>query len=132
MRAMLRWRRQQRATRNFASGKQMLFFGARTQEELPFFGRLHKLPKDFLDVNLAFSRVPGQPKRYVQDLMRTRAADLAQLLADPDSYFYVCGLKSIEEGVILTLRDIAEAAGLRWETLGATLTRDGRLHLETY
>jgi benzoyl-CoA 2,3-epoxidase subunit A len=132
MRAMLRWRNHLRTTRNFASGKLMLFFGARTKEDLPFFGRLHKLPKDFVDVHLAFSRTPGQPKRYVQDLMRARAADLTLLLADGDSYFYVCGLKAMEEGVVLALRDIAEDAGLSWGTLGAALKRDGRLHLETY
>jgi benzoyl-CoA 2,3-dioxygenase component A len=132
MRAMIRWRNHLRTTQNFAGGKLMLFFGARTKEELPFFGRLHNLPKDFMDVNLAFSRTPGQPKRYVQDLMRARAADLATLLADADSYFYVCGLKSMEEGVVLALRDIAEEAGLNWATVSAALKRDGRLHLETY
>jgi benzoyl-CoA 2,3-dioxygenase component A len=132
MRAMIRWRHHQRTTQNFASGKLMLFFGARTKEELPFFGRLHKLPKDFMDVNLAFSRTPGQPKRYVQDLMRERAAELAALLADEDSYFYVCGLKAMEEGVVLALQEIAEGAGLDWKSLGTALKRDGRLHLETY
>jgi benzoyl-CoA 2,3-epoxidase subunit A len=132
MRAMIRWRHHQRTTQNFASGKLMLFFGARTKEELPFFGRLHNLPKDFMDVNLAFSRTPGQPKRYVQDLMRARAAELAALLADADSYFYVCGLKAMEDGVVLALQDIAEGAGLNWQTVGAALKREGRLHLETY
>ena len=133
MRAMLLRRHRQRTTaQNFTSGKLMLFFGARTPEELPFFGRLHKLPKDFVDVNLAFSRIPGRPKQYVQDLMRDRAADLAALLADVNSHFFVCGLKSMEEGVVLALRDIAEEAGLRWETIGAALKREGRLHLETY
>ncbi|MDH5247153.1 MAG: benzoyl-CoA 2,3-epoxidase subunit BoxA [Betaproteobacteria bacterium] len=132
MRGMLRWRHYLRTTQNFASGKMMLFFGARSKEDLPFFGRLHKLPKDFMDVHLAFSRTPGQPKRYVQDLMRERAADLAALLADEDSYFYVCGLKAMEEGVVLALRDIAEEAGLNWSTLAAALKRNGRLHLETY
>jgi benzoyl-CoA 2,3-epoxidase subunit A len=132
MRAMIRWRNHLRTTQNFASGKLMLFFGARTSEELPFFGKLHKLPKDFMDVNLAFSRTPGQPKRYVQDLMRARAADVATLLADADSYFYVCGLKAMEEGVVLALKEISEGAGLNWSTLAAALKRDGRLHLETY
>ena len=132
MRAMIRWRNNLRTTQNFASGKLMLFFGARTQEELPFFGRLHNVPKDFMDVNLAFSRTPGQPKRYVQDLMRERSADLAKLLADEDSYFYVCGLKAMEEGVVLALQEIAEGAGLNWANLAAALKRDGRLHLETY
>jgi len=64
--------------------------------------------------------------------MRERAADLAPLLADGNSYFYVCGLKSMEEGVVLALHDIATSAGLNWETVGTSLKRDGRLHLETY
>ena len=132
MRAMTEWRRRLRNSGKFESGKLMLFFGARTPQELPYFGPLQKLPKDFIDLNLAFSRVPGQPKRYVQDLMRERAADLAPLLADPNAYFYVCGLKSMEEGVVMTLRDVATAAGLDWEGVGAALRRDGRLHLETY
>jgi benzoyl-CoA 2,3-dioxygenase component A len=132
MRAMTEWRRRLRSSGKFESGKLMLFFGARTQEELPYFGPLQNLPKDFIDINLAFSRTPGQPKRYVQDVMRERAADLAHLLADPDSHFYVCGLKAMEEGVVLALRDIASGAGLDWETVAGALKREGRLHLETY
>jgi benzoyl-CoA 2,3-dioxygenase component A len=132
MRAMTEWRRRLRASGKFEGGKLMLFFGARTQEELPYFGPLQKLPKDFIDIHFAFSRTPGQPKRYVQDLMRERAADLAPLLADPNAYFYVCGLKSMEEGVVLALRDVAQQAGLAWDTVAGALKREGRLHLETY
>ena len=132
MRAMTEWRRRLRASGKFESGKLMLFFGARTQEELPYFGPLQNLPKDFIDTSFAFSRTPGQPKKYVQDALRERAADLAPLLQDPNAYFYVCGLKSMEEGVVLALRDIAVGAGLDWDTVGAALKREGRLHLETY
>lgn len=132
MRAMTEWRRRLRKSGKFEGGKLMLFFGARTKEELPYFGPLMSLPKDFIDINLAFSRTPGQPKRYVQDLMRERAPDLVELLRDPNTYFYVCGLKSMETGVLLALRDVAQGAGLSWETLAASLKREGRLHLETY
>ena len=132
MRAMTEWRRRLRASGKFESGRLMLFFGARTQEELPYFGPLQNLPKDFIDTSFAFSRTPGQPKKYVQDALRERAADLAPLLQDPNAYFYVCGLKSMEEGVVLALRDIAVGAGLDWDTVGAALKREGRLHLETY
>ncbi len=132
MRAMTEWRRRLRQSGKFESGKLMLFFGARTKEELPYFGPLQNLPKDFIDIEFAFSRTPGQPKRYVQDAMRERAADLAKLLAEGDSHFYVCGLKSMEEGVVLALRDVAQQAGLNWETVGASLKKEGRLHLETY
>jgi benzoyl-CoA 2,3-epoxidase subunit A len=132
MRAMTEWRRRQRASGKFEGGKLMLFFGARTQEELPYFGPLQNLPKDFIDINFAFSRTLGQPKKYVQDVMRERAADLARLLTDTNACFYVCGLKSMEEGVVLALHDIATQAGLHWDTVGAALKREGRLHLETY
>ena len=132
MRAMTEWRRRLRASGKFEGGRLLLFFGARTQQELPYFGPLMSLPKDFIDVNLAFSRTPAQPRRYVQDLMRERAADLADLLKDPNTFFYVCGLRSMEEGVVLALREVARDAGLAWDDLGPALQREGRLHLETY
>jgi benzoyl-CoA 2,3-dioxygenase component A len=132
MRAMTEWRRRLRASGKFEGGKLMLFFGARSPQELPYFGPLQSLPHDFIDINLTYSRAPGQPKRYVQDALRERAADLLPLLQDPNAYFYVCGLKAMEEGVVLALRDVVQTAGLDWEQVGASLKRDGRLHLETY
>ena len=59
MRAMTEYRRRRRL--KGATGKLMLFFGARTKEELPYFGPLTNLPKDFIDTNLAFSRTPASP-----------------------------------------------------------------------
>jgi len=132
MRAMTEWRRRLRASGKFEGGKLMLFFGARTPAELPYFGPLNKLPKDFIDVEFAFSRETGKPKRYVQDAMRDRAADLVALLKDANTCFYVCGLKSMEEGVVMALRDIAQGAGMDWEAVAADLKKQGRLHLETY
>jgi benzoyl-CoA 2,3-dioxygenase component A len=132
MRAMTEWRRRLRQTGKFEGGKLMLFFGARTREELPYFGPLMSLPKDFIDINLAFSRTAGQPKRYVQDLMRERAADLADLMKQADTYVYACGLRAMEEGVLLALRDAAQAGGLEWDALAEAMRREGRLHLETY
>ena len=132
MRAMTEWRRRLRQSGKFEGGKLMLFFGARTPKELPYFGPLQKLPKDFIDINFAFSREAGQTKRYVQDLLRERSADLVSLLKDPNTYIYVCGLKSMEEGVVLALRDVVTQAGLNWESLGPSLKQEGRLHLETY
>lgn len=133
MRAMTERRRRLRAAGDrLAEGKLMLFFGARSQKELPYFGPLMNLPKDFIDINFAFSRTPNEPKRYVQDLMRERAADIAALLKDTNSYIYVCGLKGMEAGVLEMLRDAAIANGMDWQALHAELKRGGRLHLETY
>ena len=132
MRAMTEWRRRLRSSGKFEGGKLMLFFGARTQQELPYFGPLQNLPKDFIDIEFAYSRTPGQPKRYVQDALRDRSADVAALLKDSNTFFYVCGLKSMEAGVVMALRDIAQQAGLDWDSIGGALKKEGRLHLETY
>ncbi len=132
MRAMTEWRRRLRASGKFEGGKLMLFFGARTPAELPYFGPLNSLPKDFIDIEFAFSRETGKPKRYVQDAMRERAADIAALLKDANTFFYVCGLKSMEEGVVMALRDIVQGAGMDWEAVATDLKKQGRLHLETY
>jgi benzoyl-CoA 2,3-epoxidase subunit A len=132
MRAMTEWRRRLRKRGPADGGRLLLFFGARTQNELPYFGPLQNLPKDFIDTHFAYSRTPGAPRCYVQDAMRERTTDLGALLRDPNSHFYVCGLKQMEEGVLLALRDIATGGGLHWPTVAAALKREGRLHLETY
>jgi benzoyl-CoA 2,3-dioxygenase component A len=130
MRAMTERRRRRIALKE--GGRLMLFFGARAPGELPYFGPLMKLPKDFIDVNLAFSRVSGEPKRYVQDLIRTRAADVAGMLRDENTCVYICGLKGMERGVDDAFRDACRAHGLDWDALLPGLRAQGRYHVETY
>ena len=130
MRAMTE-RRRRRLSLN-EGGELMLFFGARAPEELPYFGPLMKLPKTFIDINLAFSRVPGQPKQYVQDLIRARADKVITLLRDDACYVYLCGLKDMESGVIEAFRDICRAHGEDWDALLPRLRAKARFHVETY
>jgi benzoyl-CoA 2,3-epoxidase subunit A len=131
MRAMTEHRRRLMTAGKPVYGGLMLFFGARRPEELPYFGPLTKLPASFIDTSLAFSRVPGQPRRYVQDLMRERAADIALLLRG-DTCLYLCGLKGMETGVLDALADICAGAGLDWPLLHQRLVDEGRFHVETY
>ena len=130
MRAMTERRRRRIALHE--GGELMLFFGARIAEELPYFGPLQKLPKDFIDINFAFSRVPGKQKQYVQDLIRERSEAVARLLADDNCYVYICGLKGMEAGVAEAFRDVCSRHDMDWETLLPALRAEGRYHLETY
>jgi len=130
MRAMTE-RRRRRVDQN-EGGELILFFGARTPGELPYFGPLQQLPPDFIDINLAFSRVPGQPKQYVQDLLRAKADKVVRLLSDDNCYIYLCGLKSMESGVLEAFADICRAHGLDWEALRPELRKKARFHVETY
>jgi len=112
-------------------GKMMLFFGARTPAELPYFGPLQKVPAGLLDQELVFSR-SGDEKEYVQDRMLKRADDVAALLADSNTYIYICGLKGMEEGVEASFNQICADKGLDWSALRAELKSQGRYHIETY
>jgi benzoyl-CoA 2,3-dioxygenase component A len=130
MRAMTERRRRKAAAGE--GGKLMLFFGARSPGELPYFGPLTKLPGEFIDMNLAFSRVPGEPKHYVQDLLRERGADVARLLQDDNTYVYLCGLKGMEKGVEEAFTALCQANNLNWNALRPQMLQQGRYHVETY
>lgn len=123
--------RRRRAMKD-ATGKFIMFFGARLPEELPYFGPLRKVPKSLLDQELVYSRIPGQSKEYVQDRMRVRADDLAELLKDDKTHVYVCGLKGMESGVSEAFADICRNHELEWETIRAAMQSSGRYHVETY
>lgn len=130
MRAMTERRRRRIALNE--GGNLLLFFGARAPGELPYFGPLMKLPKDFIDINLAFSRVPGEPKHYVQDLIRKRGDKVAAMLADENCFVYICGLKGMETGVDEAFADVCRAHGMDWHSLLPQLKAQSRFHVETY
>lgn len=113
-------------------GRLHLFFGARTPEELPYFGPLQKVPPAVLDQNLVYSRLPDRPKEYVQDRMRARSADLAALLRKDGTHLFVCGLRGLETGVEEALSAIGQEHGIDWPALRAAMREQGRYHVETY
>jgi benzoyl-CoA 2,3-dioxygenase component A len=131
MRAMTEYRRRHFAKGEPVPGKLMLFFGARTPEELPYFGPLRKLPAELMETHLAFSRMPDQPRAHVQDKMRQAGAAVAELLKG-DTHVYICGLKGMEEGVLDAMADICKAHGIDWSALHPRMVKEGRFQVETY
>ena len=115
-----------------AQGKAVMFFGARTPEELPYFGPLQKVPNSLLEKHLVFSRIPGAAKEYVQDRMRTETDSVATLLKSSDTYIYICGLKDMENGVEEALADIARKHSMDWSAIKPVMRQSGRYHVETY
>ncbi len=114
------------------SGDMVMFFGARTPDSLPYFGPLNKVPERLLKKHLVFSRIPGVAKEYVQDRMMVEQEAVAEMLADPKTHIYICGLKGMEQGVELAFRNIAESTGLPWEATRDAMRDEGRYHVETY
>ncbi|MCW3476649.1 benzoyl-CoA 2,3-epoxidase subunit BoxA [Limobrevibacterium gyesilva] len=121
-----------RRTSSTVRGKLLMFFGARTPQELPYFGPLQKVPAGVLDKELVYSRRPGAPREYVQDRMRTRAGDVAELLRRETTHVFVCGLRGLEDGVEQAMSDIGRQYGIDWPALRARMLEGGRYHAETY
>ena len=123
-----RRRRRHRET----DGRLLLFFGARTPGELPYFGPLMKLPERLIRKEVCFSRLPGQPKEYVQDRMLKQAEEVAALLQDDKTHLYICGLKGMESGLHEALESICRGPRMEWRSLRSEMLESGRFHVETY
>ena len=121
-----------RRTYPHARGKLYLFYGARSADELPFFGPLQNYVQSELHRELVYSRHEGCEKEYVQDRLRRRAVEIAELLRKNKTHIYVCGLRGLEEGAEAALTDISREHGIDWSTRRSELRQTGRLHVEVY
>lgn len=115
-----------------AGGKFVLYFGARSPGELPYFGPLKKVPATLLEQHLVYSRLPDTPKEYVQDRMRKHADELSRLLESDRTHIFICGLKGMESGVDEALADVCRAHSLAWSEIKPRMREQGRYHVETY
>ena len=91
------------------------------------------MPRALLDQELVFSRLPDQPKEYVQDRMRGapgRPRRPARARRARTSTSAAC--KGLEAGVEAAFAEIGAAHGLDWPALRATMREQGRYHVETY
>lgn len=123
--------RRQRSVGN-KSGGMTMFFGARSPDTLPYFGPLKKVPEALLKTHMVFSRLPDQPKEYVQDRILAEEDAVAEMLGDPNTHIYICGLRGMEEGVEKAFTNIAESIGVQWVALRDAMREEGRYHVETY
>lgn len=129
-RAMTERRRRKRQPGD--SGKMMLFFGARTKGDLPYFGPLQKMPDSLIRKELCFSREPDMEKEYVQDRILKCGSAVAEWLKGEQTFIYLCGLKGMEVGVEEAFQKICEGNGLNWTELRSAMRETGRYHVETY
>lgn len=72
-------------------GKSLLFFGCRNSDDFIYEEELQAwADQGITTLYTAFSRVEGQPKTYVQDVIRAHADDVWQMIQD-GAVIYVCG-----------------------------------------
>ncbi len=118
------------------SAQAWLFFGAQTrqdylyQEEMEAFNQ-----QKSCQVITAFSREEKNAdgsRMYVQHRLAEHGETLFNLLKQPNTYFYMCGLRGMEAGIQEGMQAIAEQEGIAWSDFVATLKSEKRWHVEVY
>lgn len=109
-----------------------LFYGGRSPADMAYHDELLALPRTLLNTHVALSRSNFAPKRYVQDLLIEQSALVGDFLRDKHSIIFICGLISMEQGVMDALAQAAHQCGLDWQQLRHDLLHEGRLQIETY
>lgn len=132
-RAFLKTRYEKRTTEK---GQYWLFFGAQTQKDYLYQDELARWSAhDSFHLVTAFSREEQNKeggRMYVQHRLQEQAETLFNLLKDPKTYIFMCGLRGMEPGVMEGLEKAAVAEGINWQEFLAGLKADHRWHVEVY
>lgn len=129
MRGMIRRRLRRDGERG---GPMLLLYGARSRDELPYAEELESCDAAHVELHTALSRVPGVPKRYVQQLVTESAARIAEFVLQRGACIYVCGLSAMEHEVDAALAQAIGCAGGDWNAVRTALVEQGRYHVEVY
>ncbi|CAE8587843.1 unnamed protein product [Polarella glacialis] len=71
-------------------------------------------------------------KMYIQTKMAEYAEELWELMQNPMTHVYMCGLKGMEAGMAECFGPIAEKAGLDWLDFAKTMKKADRYHVAVY
>lgn len=100
-----------------ANGKElgpcMVFFGCRAENDFLHSARMRKWAKDGVvsDLQVAFSRLPGRPKEYVQHRLAKHCMEVWKLLSQPNAHYYICGDSAMADDVFEALKVITKTSG---------------------
>ena len=94
-------------------GPCMVFFGCRSETNFLHSERMRSWVKTgvITDLQVAFSRLPGHPKEYVQHLVKKRSCEVWAMLSDPSCHYYICGDSQMAEDVFDELKATARNTG---------------------
>lgn len=88
---------------NVTLGKHLLFYGSRNQDDFLYASEWPDYSKKLggaFEMIVAHSRLPDQPKVYVQDRLIEREKEVYELIAEKGAFIYVCGdAKGMAQGV---------------------------------
>ncbi|HEY9687806.1 MAG TPA: ferredoxin-NADP reductase [Coleofasciculaceae cyanobacterium] len=117
-------------------GQAWVFFGAQTRKDYLYAEEMAEFAKhDTCHIVTAFSREEKNPqggRMYVQHRLAEHGATLFNLLKQPQTYLYICGLRGMESGIIEGLQEAATQQGIDWNQFFEQLKAEKRWHVEVY
>ncbi|MEM0950565.1 MAG: FAD-binding oxidoreductase [Cyanobacteria bacterium P01_H01_bin.74] len=118
------------------TGQTWLFFGAQTRKDYLYQTELDTYnQQESCSIVTAFSREEKNAaggRMYVQHRLIEYGETIFNLLQKPETYFYICGLRGMETGIIDGLKTAAENQGIVWDDFFAELKAQKRWHVEVY
>ena len=119
-------------------GKAWLIFGVPYSANILYKEELEEIQAKYPDnfeLTYAISREQQNAeggKMYIQNRVAENAARIWELVQDPKTHTYMCGLKGMEDGIDAALSAEAEKNGANWEDFRKQMTNEQRWHVESY
>ena len=119
-------------------GKAWLFFGIPTTPNILYKEELEKLTQEYPDnfrMDYAISREQKNSeggKMYIQHRIAEHADELWELMQNPKTHTYICGLKGMEDGIDEALGAAASKHDVDWVDYRKQMKKAHRWHVETY
>ncbi len=117
-------------------GQSWLFFGAQTRKDYLYQSELDAYAQnEGCQIVTAFSREEKNAqggRMYVQHRLIEHGETLFNLLKQPNTYLYICGLRGMEAGILEGFQEIAQRQGIDWNVFFDTLKAEKRWHVEVY
>jgi ferredoxin--NADP+ reductase len=119
-------------------GLAWLFFGIPTTPNILYKEQLEELAAKYPDnfrLDYAISREQENSeggKMYIQHKIAEQADQLWELMQNPKTHTYICGLKGMEGGIDEALSAAAGKHGVNWDDYRKQMKKEHRWHVETY
>ncbi|MEL6494326.1 MAG: ferredoxin-NADP reductase [Cyanobacteria bacterium J06623_7] len=119
------------------TGKAWLFFGIPKTENILYKEQLEKMAAehDNFRMDYAISREQQNSeggRMYIQHRIAEHADELWELVQNPKTHTYICGLKGMEGGIDEAMSAAAAKHDVNWDEYRKAMKKEHRWHVETY
>ncbi|MEM9771089.1 MAG: ferredoxin-NADP reductase [Cyanobacteria bacterium P01_D01_bin.73] len=120
------------------NGLAWLFFGIPYTANILYKDDLEKMQAEYPDncrLTYAISReqkTEAGGKMYIQERIKENADELWEMIQNPKTHLYMCGLRGMEAGVDEGMSAAAGKFGVDWKEYRRQLKKEHRWHVEVY